>query len=55
MPTTGKVVPIHVNMAGMISGAAEEAFGQPFETEEVSCVAQGKPYCEFEFNPKKAD
>lgn len=53
VPMTGKVVPIHVNMAGMISGAAEEAFGQPFETEEVSCLAQGKPYCEFEFNPKK--
>lgn len=53
LPTTDKTDPIHVNVAGMISGAAEEAFGQPFATEEVSCVVQGKPYCEFKFSPKK--
>jgi predicted hydrocarbon binding protein len=45
--------PIHVNMAGMIIGAAEEAFGRPFEADEVKCVAQGDKYCEFNFNPKK--
>lgn len=45
--------PIHVNMTGMIMGAAEEAFGRPFEADEISCVAQGRQYCEFNFNPKK--
>jgi predicted hydrocarbon binding protein len=53
LPSTEKPSPIHVNMAGMIAGAAEEAFGRPFEADEVGCIAQGKQYCEFKFNPKK--
>jgi predicted hydrocarbon binding protein len=52
-PSFGKSDPIHVNMAGEISGAAEEAWGQPFEVVETSCIAQGKPYCEFKFSAKK--
>jgi predicted hydrocarbon binding protein len=54
-PLTTEKDPIHVNMAGMISGAAEEAWGKPFEAKEVSCAAQGNTYCEFRFNPKKVD
>ncbi|WXG44965.1 MAG: V4R domain-containing protein [Promethearchaeati archaeon SRVP18_Atabeyarchaeia-1] len=53
LPSMGKVGAVHVNMAGMISGAAEEAWGQPFEADEISCVAQGNPCCEFKFNPRK--
>lgn len=52
---TKKASPIHVNAAGMIQGAAEETWGKPFDVEEISCVAQGKPYCEFEFKPKKEE
>ena len=55
IPSMEKSKPIHVNMAGEISGAAEEAWGQPFEVEETSCAAQGKPYCEFKFNPRKGN
>jgi predicted hydrocarbon binding protein len=55
LPFMEKSSPIHVNMAGEICGAAEEAWGQPFEVEEMSCAAQGKPYCEFKFNPRKGN
>jgi predicted hydrocarbon binding protein len=51
-PCKDETCPIHVNMAGMIAGAAEEAFGKPFEADETKCVAQGNQYCEFTFNPK---
>jgi predicted hydrocarbon binding protein len=51
-PCKDETSPIHVNMAGMIAGAAEEAFGKPFEADETKCVAQGNQYCEFTFNPK---
>jgi predicted hydrocarbon binding protein len=53
LPSAEKPLPIHVNIAGEISGAAEEAWGKPFEVEETSCAAQGKPYCEFKFGPRK--
>jgi predicted hydrocarbon binding protein len=55
MPSMDTSSPIHVHMAGEISGAAEEAWGQPFEVEETSCIAQGKPYCEFKFSPRKGN
>jgi predicted hydrocarbon binding protein len=53
MTSKSESSPIHVNMAGMIMGAAEEAFGRPFEADEISCVAQGKQCCEFSFNARK--
>lgn len=55
LPSMDKSGPIHINMEGEICGAAEEAWGQPFEVVELSCAAQGKPYCEFKFNPKKGN
>lgn len=54
-PSTSSRYPIHVNFAGLLRGAAEETWGRQFETEEVSCAAQGNAYCEFRFNPKKVD
>ncbi len=38
-------------LAGWVAGIAERVLGRSFLCEEMSCVSQGKPRCEFQLRP----
>lgn len=40
-------------LTGLIEGFAENFSNRKVECKEISCIGTGKPYCEFEFKPKK--